>query len=467
MALTENPPAGRPVAGSRRVGAAIVAGVLALTACTDRVPPGPEPTPGTSATTAVPSAERLRVPDHLVTTLRDDGPVAGLDPALFRLHLRDARSAPALADAPVPRGLLTATQEPWTERDHEPLGVDPVHQVFVVTPDAQWRRIPLDDYGRFHDEPVPTLSPDGRRVAISEGGNRAMVVIDLASGTHRRYPTPTRDPVFVQWSPQGDALKFVSRDKAVSLGYELDLRTGRVTETAYGVVWASYGRSRRTVLEVAKGRTGAGEVRRYRDGVRVAAQPLEYPRLMGAAPQALRYVAFAHDASRRTRAQGDRDGVAVVDPRDGRLVGLLTTDGFRRTWTSTETWITPAALAVVSSRPGTVRLWNVETGRVERLAQFRNRGMHVSLASAQVAALLREADRGGSRRTPDRSPSGSPSPGLGSVGPAPGPVRRRPAPLPRPPRRRARRRDPLDPAGTLIVVRRHRRAGAWPAAPVG
>lgn len=379
-----------------RVSTIVAVATLALTSCTG--PTAPEgdrdrrPTSTAPATTAT-AIDKIRVPDRLVTELRDTGPVPGLDRDLLRLDLRDARNAPALVDAPVPHGLLTATQESWTEKDHEPLGVDPVHQVFIVTPDAQWRRIPLDDYGRFHSEPVPTLSPDGRQVAISEGGNRAMVVIDLATGKHRRYPTPTRDPVFVQWSPEGDALKFVSRNKAVSLGFELDLRTGEVSETAYGVVGATYFRNRRTVLEVGADPAGDGQIRRYRDGVRVGAQPLEYPRLLGPSPQARRYLAFGHDATKRTRAQGDRDGVVVVDPRDGRLVGLLTADGFRRTWTSPEAWITPAVLAVVSSRPGIVRVWNVETGTMERLAQFRNRGMHVSLASEQVAALLRKGRR--------------------------------------------------------------------------
>lgn len=377
-----------------RVGSIVAVAALTLTSCTGPTAPDGDPGPRPASTppkTTAAAVDRVRVPDRLVTELRDTGPVPGIDRDLLRLDLRDARNAPALADAPVPRGLLTATQESWTEKDHEPLGVDPVHQIFVVTPDAQWRRIPLDDYGKFHSEPVPTLSPDGRQVAISEGGNRAMVVIDLATGTHRRYPTPPRDPVFVQWSPEGDALKFVSRDKAVSLGFELDLRTGKVSETAYGVVGATYARCRRTVLEVGADRAGDGEIRRYRDGVRVGAQPLEYSRLQGLSPRAHRYLAFTHVSTRRTRAQGDRDGVAVVDPRDGRLVAMMAGDSFRRSWTSMGGWISPAVLAVVSSRPGIVRVWDVTTGEVRRLAQFRNRGMHVSLASEQVAALLRKA----------------------------------------------------------------------------
>ncbi|WP_377320690.1 hypothetical protein ACFJIY_16700 [Pimelobacter simplex] len=379
-----------------QVASIVAVATLALTSCTGPTTsdgePGPRPVSTAPETTAA-AVDKIRVPDRLITELRDAGPVPGIDQDLLRLDLRDARNAPALADAPVARALLVTDQEFWTAKQGEPLGPDPVHQVFVVTPDAQWRRIPLDDYGKFHSEPVPTLSPDGRQVAISEGGNRAMVVIDLATGEHRRYPTPTRDPVFVQWSPEGDALKFVSRNKAVSLGFELDLRTGEVSETAYGVVGATYLRSRRTVLEVGADPGGAGVIRRYRDGVRVGAQPLEYPRLLGLSPLARRYLAFGHDSTKRTRAQGDRDGVAVVDPRDGRLVGLLTADGFRRTWTYPATWITPAVLAVVSSHPGTVRVWNVETDTMERLAQFHNRGMHVSLASEQVAALLRKGRR--------------------------------------------------------------------------
>lgn len=377
-----------------RVSSIVAVATLALTSCTGPTTSDGEPRPrpvSTAPEATAAAVDHVRVPDRLITQLRDTGPVPGIDRALLRLDLRDARGAPTLADAPVPHGLLTATQESWTEKDREPLGVDPVHQVFIVTPDAQWRRIPLDDYGTFHSEPVPTLSPDGRQVAISEGGNRAMVVIDLGTGEHRRYPAPTRDPVFVQWSPEGDALKFVSRNKAVSLGFELDLRTGEVSETAYGVVGATYLRNRRTVLEVGADPSGDGQIRRYRDGVRVGVQPLQYPRLEGLSPRARRYLAFTHDSTRRTRAQGDRDGVAVVDPRDGRLVAMMTGDSFRRSWTSAGDWISPVVLAVVSSRPGTVRVWNVTTGEVRRLAQFRNRGMHVSLASEQVAELLRGA----------------------------------------------------------------------------
>ncbi|UUW90201.1 hypothetical protein [Pimelobacter simplex] len=375
---------------TRGVAAAIAVATLA-TSCTAARPtstaPPTEPPTSSSPSRAAPAPP---VPDRLTTPLRDRGPVTGLDPRLQDLDLRDALEAPTLASTPIDHALLVADQNLFVERL---AGIKAVNQIFVLAPDLTWRRIPLADYGDFHREPNATVSPDGRRVALSEGSSGAVSVIELGTGGHRRYPVPVDEAAGLDWSPDGRALMFTSRDNAGPGGYELDLRTGAAIARTVDVFRSTFSGDRRSIIEIGKDPTGAAEVRCYRDGKRTGSRLLEYSTIPRSQVTVKGYAAFGSFPTRRQRAAGHRDGAVVVDPRDGRLVAMGVDPRFRATWTAPDAWITADLLAVYSTLPGVLRVWNVRTGEVRRLARFRNEGVNVSLAPEPVADLLAEAGR--------------------------------------------------------------------------
>ncbi|WP_377320692.1 hypothetical protein ACFJIY_16705 [Pimelobacter simplex] len=381
---------------ARTLGVATTIAVTTLAASCAADRPAPTASPSAASTegptSRAPSATALAspIPDRLTTPLRDRGPVAGLDPRLQDLDLRDAIGAPTLASTPIDRALLVADQSIFVERLDV---IDAVNQIFVLAPDLTWRRIPLASYGDFHVEPNPTVSPDGRRVALSEGSNGAVAVIQLSTGGHRRYPVPVREAVGLDWSPDGRALMFKSRDKAGSGGYELDLRTGTATPRTVDVFRSTFSGDSRSVIEIGKDSTGAAEVRRYRDGKRTGSRLLEYSTIPRGQVTVKRYAAFGFFPTRRQRAAGHRDGAVVVDPRDGRLVAMGVDPRLRATWTAPSTWITADLLVVDSMLSGVLRVWNVRTGEVRRLARFRNEGVNVSLAPGPVADLLAGVER--------------------------------------------------------------------------
>lgn len=302
----------------------------------------------------------------------------------MNLDLNDAAIAPPLSEAPVPRALLAAAISfDAGDPANETVGTGRVH---LLTPDGQWRRIEYTDFG-YHIESAFELSPDGRRLAMSEGDKSAVIVVNLHDSSFTRYPLPVREAIVLRWAPDSSAIKFFGRDK-MGPGFELDLSTSRVRKTRYEAYFSDYAGGPRKSLEVSRNDDGYGVINTFTDGRHRSSQLLQYSDILGLDPKMRRFLAYDYRTRRRDRDEGANDGITVVDPATGELHAMLTDERVRRTWTQSLDWITDRELAFVSARPGLVKTWNVDNGRIHLLASFVQRGVSVSLAREPAAELI-------------------------------------------------------------------------------
>src|SRR6185369_8626 len=88
----------------------------------------------------------------------------------------------------------------------------------VVTGLAQQRRMQLDDLGRIVRVSDPQISPDGKSIVIvvshaNYDENRYdsdLVIVDIATGSHRALTSDRRGVSHARYSPAGDRLAFLS-----------------------------------------------------------------------------------------------------------------------------------------------------------------------------------------------------------------------------------------------------------------
>src|ERR1041385_3124874 len=87
-----------------------------------------------------------------------------------------------------------------------------------VTGLAQQRRMQLDDLGRIVRVSDPQISPDGKSIVVvvlraNYDENRYdsdLVLVDVASGSHRTLTSDRRSVSHPRFSPTGDRLAFLS-----------------------------------------------------------------------------------------------------------------------------------------------------------------------------------------------------------------------------------------------------------------
>ena len=300
------------------------------------------------------------------------------------LDLADALDAPTLAERPIDRSILLA-QVSLFSRDPlaDALGRG---SVYLLSQRGEWRRVRLDDYGfaRSYGEMGVALSDDGRRIALNDNYRQVIVVVDVASGRFVRHKVPAPVAITLKWTPDGRRLLFSDRRRDLP-GWSLDVRTGAVKETPYGVwFWEDDPAGR--VVDL----TDAGRLRTWRGDRQVHSATLAYPDLGGAYPIAAgELLAVRQDRSRVGGRRAPR-GVAVFQPRSGDLVAFLDL-GSQIGWTGPLVWPDARTLLMHDGKSGKMRLWDILAARLSPVTRVANHGGDAMLA---VDALRDAADQG-------------------------------------------------------------------------
>ncbi len=288
--------------------------------------------------------------------------------------------------APPPRDALPLSEKPVRRASLAVTDLEGDRGIYVLGRNGEWRRVDAPHLSYEFEGPgqvYPTLSTDsidasGTRLAVPQ--DESLVVIDLTTGTFRRYDVPGQND-HVAWEGPDDIL--VGHDTRLG-GTLVDLQTGELSESTH----------RRTTRVLPDGSAltwGGGRgndnyyfnVMKWDDGHRVFSPANN---AMGYAPVVQGDVVVATTRAAAAVVEGEKtgqaelddlmwsnNGVSAVDAVTGRVLGWLQLSDQKFEWSKPLGWI--GGLPVLqlvkwdeTQRRSNVVAWNYETGELIPLA---------------------------------------------------------------------------------------------------
>ncbi|WP_241154010.1 hypothetical protein [Nocardioides pantholopis] len=308
------------------------------------------------------------------------------------VDLDDAQSAPSLDEAPVSTGLLLAQLSLEAANGHNETRVPP-GQPYLLTQRGQWRTFDLAGYGfasPVYGELSMAISSDGSHVAFADPS--ALVTVDLADNTFKRFELAAREAIMVTWSPDEASLllkdRHDDRRPCGPTGCRLDLETGRLTPVPFNMFHSAYN-DNGAVIEIqtpSRGRVGH-VVTHHADGSREAVpMPASTVAYTAGGPAAARHVAYAQCGGRA----GRRDtGVAVLSTTSGSALSMLTAPHLRGCRLGARTWLDDHHLVVDDWMSGDMWLWDAKGKTTHQLVESRTPSVNYDVAGTIMTKRFR------------------------------------------------------------------------------
>lgn len=383
---------------------ALCGALLGVTGCSDGgtpdtgASPSPERTVASATATPSPSLALDPIPEALRLALP-----AASTPAegSIDLDLMSAVAAPTVDEAPVSRGMLLAQLNLFSTDDHS-AQIRSGHP-YLMTQAGEWRQFDLRRYGfgaRAYGELSMAISQDGRRVALADPSGLATV--DLRDNTFRRFDVPGDLPVDVdhavalEWSADAATLFFKDRNGRGACGPKgcaLDVTTGDLSKVPYNQFYSTPGVLGETFEVQGTNTSRPARVITHQAGAAPTVANIDFRTspTTGGGPAAASHVAFPQCPRRRTAR--DADGVVVVEPSTGAVVGMLANEQGRECHLGAQVWLTNRHLLVNDWQSGDLWLWDVHSERVFKVATSRTTGLNLQVAREVMAQRLRETLR--------------------------------------------------------------------------